>query len=90
MTNDNTTPAPSTSSEFARSLSAKLTADVPPEILTWGERVIDQELQEVREVLRFFMRSRDCWCVSLWKGQHEPRCDRARALYAQLQPKESE
>lgn len=39
------------SSEFAKTLSAKLTADIPPHIVKWGEKVIDAELQAVREVV---------------------------------------
>jgi hypothetical protein len=45
---------------------------------------IDAELQEVREVLNSLRQSRDCWCVATWKGAHDGRCQRARALMEKL------
>ena len=83
-------------SEFAKTLSAKLTADVPQEILTWGERVIDGEMQEVRGVLSLTADRRSeqyghCWCRKDLTNDAEPHndfCQRARALFARLQPEE--
>jgi hypothetical protein len=46
--------------------------------------VIDDELQEVREVLDHLRQSQDCWCVATWKGMHDGRCQRTRALMARL------
>lgn len=41
-------------------------------------------LQEVREVLNALRLSPDCWCVTRWKGSHDGRCQRARALMERL------
>lgn len=56
-------------SDFSKALTAKLTFDIPPDVVEWGERVIDAELQEVREVLPLLatkcyasFKNEFCWC----------------------------
>jgi hypothetical protein len=44
----------------------------------------DAELEEVRDILLRLQSSRDCWCVANWRGAHDGRCERARALYERL------
>ncbi|HTG95764.1 MAG TPA: hypothetical protein VL866_24400 [Pyrinomonadaceae bacterium] len=46
-------------SRFATELSAKLTSGVPENVLEWGRRIIDGELQEVQEVLAGVIREHD-------------------------------
>lgn len=85
-------------SEFSKTLSAKLTADIPPEVVAWGERIIDAELQEVRAVLSLTADRRypedsygHCWCRKDLTDDNEPHdefCLRARALWAKLTIKE--
>lgn len=85
-------------SEFAKTLSVKLTADIPPEVVTWGERII-VELQEVRAVLSLTADRRysedsygHCWCRKDLMDDNEPHsklCLRARALWSKLQIEES-
>jgi hypothetical protein len=47
--------------------------------------IVDAELQGVRNVLNSLRQSRDCWCVATWKGAHDGRCQRARALMEKLE-----
>jgi hypothetical protein len=42
-------------------------------------------IQEVREVLDRLRLSPNCWCVTRWKGSHDGRCQRARALLSKLE-----
>lgn len=76
-------------SEFAKTLSAKLTADIPPSAVEWGERVIDAELQEVRDVLMLLRRLPDsdtpCWCVVNWANGHDGPCKTTRTIWAKLE-----
>jgi hypothetical protein len=85
-------------SEFAKRLAEQL-----PEASFIGgtalrdyvprQRMIDAELQEVREVLALLSPLREegkpCWCESAFRkiGDHEIRCQRARALYSKLEVK---
>lgn len=48
---------------------------------------LDTELTEVRHVLRYLQRARDCWCIAAWQGTHDALCQRARALYERLEVK---
>lgn len=79
-------------SDFAKTLSEKLTADVPPHVVEWGQRVIDAELKEVRDLLGEMS-------MTLHKHLHadllipfeqcsHARCQRARALWTKLEIKQ--
>ncbi len=68
-------------SEFADDVYKRLPKNIYHDELT---AAIDDSLQEVREVLDALRTSRDCWCVATWKGAHDGRCVRARALMSKL------
>lgn len=75
-------------SSFATELSAKFTSGVPENVLEWGRRIIDGEMQEVRAVLDSLRQSRDCWCVPPRheaSKHHEAKCQRARDLMEKLE-----
>jgi hypothetical protein len=82
-------------SEFAKALSTKLTAHIQEDILRWGQRIIDAELQEVRAVLiqtadRNMPAHGPCWCRKDLADNNEPQnsfCQRARALWVKLEIK---
>jgi hypothetical protein len=68
-------------SEFAVDLAEKVLMESHAETV----RHVDAELQEVRSVLDSLRQSHDCWCVATWKGAHDGRCQRARALMEKLE-----
>lgn len=76
---------------FSQRLAVNIGADGNQEV----ERVIDAELQEVRDVLyQLILRPMPdgsyCWChKSVTAPSHATRCERARALWAKLQIEES-
>jgi hypothetical protein len=56
------------------------------------QRMIDAELQEVREALtrmqRLPVQSPPCWCIQWWPDGHDGVCNAARALWSKLEVKE--
>jgi hypothetical protein len=78
-------------SEFSEQLAKKLDAPAPTFLTSAVVRVIDAELQEVREVLVSTARHKDsyglpCWCVVMMQTlPHMEHCQRARTLMDKLE-----
>ena len=79
-------------SKFATELSAKLTSGVPENVLEWGRRIIDAELQEVRETLVWLLESKGAYLFHedecAWQyGPDDCNCrvQRTRALMEKLE-----